>query len=307
MQGNFKQVSLRRVVFFAALVIACTVALAAYAGIKLGSHFTDSALRQSALENARDSAEGLYTVERLGELSGKVLRLEQEATTLAQKIGALELFSEQTPPGTKPAKKASIEPTSALPVTNGLGGPHIVARLCAGQGMDEQRDMRAQEAKVACLMKAFADIQTTASQRSITYMQFPARAPIDGVALGSPFGNRSDPITGGLAFHSGLDFAAPTGTEIRAAGGGTVVFAGFRAEMGNMIEIDHGSGLVSRYAHASRLDVRTGDVVTPGQLIAKVGSTGRSTGAHLHFEILRHGQFVNPQHYLSFNLGDTNG
>lgn len=303
-----KPLSLQTVIVVAAVTMAVAAALALMAGIALGKHFSDEALQSAALANMRDSAEGRYTVERLGELSGKVLRLEQEASTLAEKIGALELFGDEAAP--QPGKPTStIKPQktqpAALPNGGAAGGPQLPARLqprlCALQG--DATDMLLQEERVACLMKALSTIQTATATRSIAYMKFPARAPIEGVQPGSAFGNRVDPITGGIAFHSGLDFASPSGTLIRAAGGGTVAFAGYRSDMGNMIEIDHGSGLVTRYAHASKLNVRTGEVVTPGQIIANVGNTGRSTGPHLHFEILRNGQFVNPQHYLSFKLG----
>jgi len=123
--------------------------------------------------------------------------------------------------------------------------------------------------------------------------------PLDHVTLGSPFGNRDDPFTGRRAFHSGLDFAAAPGTAIHAAAGGTVVSAGFRSDYGWVVEIDHGNGLRTRYAHASRLLVKTGDVVAPGATIAAVGSTGRSTGPHLHFEVLRSGEATDPRRYLA--------
>jgi murein DD-endopeptidase MepM/ murein hydrolase activator NlpD len=115
----------------------------------------------------------------------------------------------------------------------------------------------------------------------------------------SAFGNRDDPFSGRRAFHAGLDFAAAAGTPIHAAGGGTVSFAGFKAEFGQTVEIDHGNGLSTRYAHASVLKVKAGDIVVPGDAIAAVGSTGRSTGAHLHFEVLRHGEAVDPRRYLA--------
>ena len=107
-----------------------------------------------------------------------------------------------------------------------------------------------------------------------------------------------DPFNKRRAFHSGLDFPAPSGTPIRASAGGVVVYSGFRSDYGRQVEIDHGNGLVTRYSHARRLHVKVGDVVTPGQLIADVGSSGRSTGPHLHFEVLKNGRYVDPEDFL---------
>ena len=125
-------------------------------------------------------------------------------------------------------------------------------------------------------------------------MRLPTRLPIPGAELTSSFGNRIDPFAHSHAFHAGLDFAARAGTPIASAAGGIVAFAGFKRDYGWVVEIDHGNGLSTRYAHASALLVRAGEVVVPGDRIAMVGSTGRSTGAHLHFEILRAGDHVDP-------------
>ena len=106
-------------------------------------------------------------------------------------------------------------------------------------------------------------------------MRLPTRLPIAGAGLTSGFGNRFDPFAHTRAFHAGLDFAAEIGVPIASAAGGTVAYAGFRPDYGWVVEIDHGNGLVTRYAHASKLLVKAGDVVEPGQRIARVGSTGR--------------------------------
>lgn len=122
--------------------------------------------------------------------------------------------------------------------------------------------------------------------------------PIDG-DWGSGFGVRVDPFTHEHRMHNGIDMSSPEGTEIRATAGGTVTFAGERGGFGNLVIIDHGNGLETYYAHQSRLDVGVGDLVTAGAPIGAVGSTGRSTGPHLHFEVRLHGQPVDPQNYLS--------
>lgn len=127
----------------------------------------------------------------------------------------------------------------------------------------------------------------------------PTHAPVTSGVVGSRFGWRVDPITGQSALHTGLDFPASVGTDILAAAGGVVVTQQFHPEYGNMIEIDHGNQLVTRYAHTSRTLVKQGDIVRRGQKIAEIGTTGRSTGPHLHFEVLVQGVFQDPQKFLS--------
>lgn len=117
--------------------------------------------------------------------------------------------------------------------------------------------------------------------------------------LSSSYGWRRNPVTGRMSMHEGLDFAAPSGTPITAASGGVVVEAGYHSAYGNMVEIDHGDGLITRYAHARKLLVKHGDLVAPGQAIAEVGSTGRSTGPHLHFEVRMAGQALDPKLFLA--------
>jgi murein DD-endopeptidase MepM/ murein hydrolase activator NlpD len=121
---------------------------------------------------------------------------------------------------------------------------------------------------------------------------------VDGVRS-SAFGRRTDPITGEHKFHAGVDIAAPRGSEIRAAADGRVSFAGSRPGYGLTVEILHSDGVTTRYAHASRLHVRVGDVVEAGEAVADVGSTGRSTGPHLHFEVRRGGHAVDPDPWLA--------
>ncbi len=118
--------------------------------------------------------------------------------------------------------------------------------------------------------------------------------PVSGI-ITSRFGSRESIRSSG---HSGLDIATKKGTKIKAAAGGTVVFAGYSGAYGNVIKISHGSGIKTYYAHCSKLYVKTGDTVSAGDVIAAVGSTGRSTGNHLHFEVVKNGVSVNPQNYL---------
>ena len=126
----------------------------------------------------------------------------------------------------------------------------------------------------------------------------PTFAPVEARWFTSGFGLRIDPFTGKNAFHEGVDFIAEIGTPVMAAAGGVVVYSDYHPEYGNMIDIDHGNDLVSRYAHAAKRLVKPGQVVLRGQKIAEVGSTGRSTGPHLHFEVRHRGLPQNPTRFL---------
>jgi murein DD-endopeptidase MepM/ murein hydrolase activator NlpD len=127
----------------------------------------------------------------------------------------------------------------------------------------------------------------------------PTSQPVSVGYNASSFGWRFDPFSGRSTFHDGVDFAAPTGTPIAAAAGGVVVTSEYHHQFGNLLEVDHGNGIVSRYAHASRLLVRAGDIVRRGQHIADIGATGRATGAHLHFEVLVSGVAQDPSKFLA--------
>lgn len=168
---------------------------------------------------------------------------------------------------------------------------------------------------MAELQTTLADLDRITSQRTdlmtvlesrlfeqkMRNMMIPTQQPVAGI-LGSNFGWRIDPITGRSALHTGLDFPANTGSVIQAAAGGVVVTQEYHSDYGNMIEVDHGNDLITRYAHASKIHVKKGDLVKRGQKIAEVGSTGRSTGSHLHFEVLVQGVPQDPQKFLTAGL-----
>ena len=146
------------------------------------------------------------------------------------------------------------------------------------------------------------DLMTVMESRlfdqKIKKLMLPTQEPVAGGSLGSAFGWRIDPMNGRSALHTGLDFPSDTGTPILAAAGGVIVTQEYHAAYGNMVEVDHGNELVTRYAHASRVLVKKGDLVKRGQKIAEVGNTGRSTGPHLHFEVLVDGINQDPQKFL---------
>ncbi len=230
---------------------------------------------------AHPHSASVFVVEQLGALSGRLFRLESQAGQLGERVGA-KLMS----PAPKPQASAR---------DSGRGGPLLPARP-AQAAVD---DLGAIESRLVEIERQIALVSDAAALQNLALMRLPSHLPVAGAHLGSSFGNRDDPFTGRRAFHAGLDFSAGHGTAIRAAAGGSVVFAGFKPDFGWLVEIEHGNGLTTRYAHASRLRVRAGALVTPGDVIAEVGSTGRSTGPHLHFEVLRNGEATDPRRYLA--------
>jgi murein DD-endopeptidase MepM/ murein hydrolase activator NlpD len=141
-------------------------------------------------------------------------------------------------------------------------------------------------------------LESMLMQEQIKKNAVPTGRPVNLGWFSSDFGWRIDPFTGRHAFHEGVDFVVPIGTVIRSAAGGIVVYSDFHPSYGNMVEIDHGNGLTSRYAHCSRRFVKAGDIVLRGQKIAESGNSGRSSGPHLHFEVRYKGIAQNPARYL---------
>ena len=170
----------------------------------------------------------------------------------------------------------------------GQGGPLI--RLFTGS--DESVDPRF--ARLGASLERMA-----ALEKGLRRIPNPLPASLEDISSG--FGYRSDPFTGGPAFHAGLDFRGPVGAPIYAAAAGTVSFVGQRQGYGNVVEVSHGNGLMTRYAHMSRTEARFGQKVEAGSEIGKIGNTGRSTGPHLHFEVRINDRPVNPRPFLEAN------
>ena len=213
---------------------------------------------------------------RLGEMQAKMVQLE----ALGQRVSGLA--------GVNPAEIKS---------TMGSGGA-----LIAGRSLTME-ELQATLADLDKLTDQRVDLLTVMESRlfdqKIKKLMVPTQEPVAGGVLGSAFGWRIDPLNGRSALHTGLDFPADTGTPILAAAGGVVVVQEYHASYGNVVEIDHGNDLITRYAHASKVLVKKGDLVKRGQKIAEVGTTGRSTGPHLHFEVLVQGVFQDPQKFLT--------
>jgi len=145
----------------------------------------------------------------------------------------------------------------------------------------------------------FGILENVLAFRELHEEQLPSGAPVARGWISSPFGNRVDPIHGRNAFHSGIDFVGKVGSAVLAAGAGVVTFAGEKDEYGITVEISHGDDLLTRYAHHSELKVEVGDVVRRGDTVGLMGNTGRATGYHVHFEVEKSGQQIDPQKFLS--------
>ena len=134
--------------------------------------------------------------------------------------------------------------------------------------------------------------------RNLQAEVIPAGRPITRGWLSSYYGMRTDPFSGRRAHHSGIDFAGKMGSDVVTVAAGVVTYSGRRSGYGNLVEINHGKGYVTRYGHNSELLVEVGETVKKGQIIAKMGSSGRSTGPHVHFEVLVNGRAVDPKKYI---------
>lgn len=214
---------------------------------------------------------------RLGEMQARLMQID----SLGERLGGLT--------GLKPQEVR----TNPLP---GSGGILVNARSLTMEEL--QGEMDALDQRSSSKIDWLTAVESRLFDLKIQDSMVPTEEPVKGGNIGSPFGYRIDPITGRSALHTGLDFPADIGTPILAAAGGIVVVQEFHPAYGNMIEIDHGNDLITRYAHASVVVVKKGDIVKRGQLVAKVGTTGRSTGPHLHFEVLVSGVPQDPRPFL---------
>jgi murein DD-endopeptidase MepM/ murein hydrolase activator NlpD len=251
------------------------------------------------LEGVRQGWPGFGPVARIvskGEEESKNLYVRENLDAMARKLGEMQARMMQIDSlGERVAGLAGLNP-SEFKSTNGSGGV-----LVSGQPLSVE-ELRGAMDQLDHLSGSRVDWFTAVESRlfdqKVQRNLVPTQEPVVGARIGSPFGYRIDPITGGRALHTGLDFPADTGTPIYAAAGGIVVVQESHHAYGNMIEIDHGNNLITRYAHSSKVFVQTGDIVKRGQKIAEVGTTGRSTGPHLHFEVWVAGVVQDPRPFL---------
>ena len=178
----------------------------------------------------------------------------------------------------------------------GIGGEGPIKDMPAG---DLRYGMGELGAKLKDSGQQLSVLESLLFNRELDRSAVPSREPIANSYITSGYGGRADPFGGGAAFHKGIDFHARVGDPVMAVADGVVSYSGVRSGYGKVIEVDHGNGYVTRYAHNSRLLLQVGDLVRSGQQVAKAGSTGRSTGAHVHFEVWQDGHVLNPKKFLS--------
>lgn len=254
---------------------------------KLGSEDVATVLnqelgrQQQEIDDARRVAEenlNALTM-RLGQMQAHVIRLDALGQRLTR-MGGLDSgeFDFSNPPA-----QGGPEGDSTAP---GLEMPDFITQL---DELSRQLENREQQLNV---------LENMLMSRNLHKEVYPTGRPITKGWLSSKYGTRNDPFTGKPEFHKGVDLAGKEGSDIISVGAGVVTWAGKRYGYGNLVEVTHGSGYVTRYGHAKEVLVKEGETVKKGQKIALMGNTGRSTGPHVHFEVWVHGKTVDPSKYL---------
>jgi murein DD-endopeptidase MepM/ murein hydrolase activator NlpD len=293
--GKVRQLDLARPTALAAFAGSSLliVALVFAAGVQLGRFITgplrsEELARQIEqqrldLQAARGQLQGTVDAlaTRVGTLNAHLIRLDalgRRITDLAN-LDRGEFDFDKPPPAGGPEGSDSAAGSAQV--------PELAAVL---DTLEVQLEDRERQLMV---------LESLMSTRQLGQRILPTGWPVIGGWISSHFGRRSDPITGRGAFHAGVDFAAPPGSRVVSTGPGVVSFAGYKSGYGYVVEVTHPTGHVTRYGHNSRNLVREGDTVQKDQPIAVIGSTGRSTGTHVHFEVERDGNTLNPMRYLS--------
>ena len=227
--------------------------------------------------------------------------MQQNLNAMAVKIGEMQAqLSRLDALGERLAALAGFKPQEfRFSETPGLGGAQSTSLPPQNLTLTQ---FNAQVAMLSRQMENRTDqlgvLEAQLFEQAVKKKAMPTMMPVSAPLNASGFGMRIDPITGQNALHEGVDFIADSGTPVIAAAGGVVQFAGFHPQYGNMVDIDHGNDLVTRYAHLSKVLVRDGEVLQRGRRIADSGNTGRSTGPHLHFEVRFRGAPQNPNRFL---------
>jgi murein DD-endopeptidase MepM/ murein hydrolase activator NlpD len=235
---------------------------------------------QQAEKDMRDQLNSLAV--KLGELQARLMRLDAFGERLgkAANIKAEEFKFSETP---------------------GQGGPMVPAGSAEGIGL---KDFQSRVFEISQSLDDRADklgvLDSVFSDGRLAAKSIPTTLPVESGYYSSNFGYRIDPINGQSAFHTGVDFIAAPGSPILSAAGGVVAAAEMHSAYGNMVDINHDNGLTTRYAHLSKMLVKAGDIVLKGQHIGDLGSTGRATGPHLHFEVRENSVPLNPKRFLNF-------
>ncbi len=266
---------------FLALVFS-TSALFSWLSVHLRLPLIEDLLVSLQLQETRKTRDYLdnnlqLMATRLGELQARVLQLD----AMGDRVSGLA--------GIKRESEAV-----AVPGKPGQGGPFIP--LLSPVELQAEIDRLASE--VERRTDDFGFLEFKLLEKRVKDRLLPTTLPVKNATLGSVFGHRADPVAGVRAMHEGLDFSAEIGTPVVVAADGVVLSASYHPEYGNLIDVDHGDGLTSRYAHLSVMDVKPGTLVKRGERLGAVGTTGRSTGPHLHFEVRMLGVAQNPAQFL---------
>lgn len=280
-------------VFVAGLVMAilfvAAVLMAQYAIVRLQSGVISDELR-TWLASAQADEQRKQEIYLRQSLDAMAVRLGQMQAQL-QRLDSL---------GARLAKMSGMKPGEfSFDLAPARGGPYLPS---LPQQEVSMKSLGEQLEGLSVLLSDRSDklvaLETLLQQDRLDKKMLPSIAPVRSSWYSSNFGWRLDPFTGQNALHEGVDYMVPEGTPIYASSGGVVVFAGLHPQYGNMVELDHGNQITTRYAHASKVLVKVGEVVRRGQEIARVGNTGRSTGNHLHFEVRYKGIAQNPVRFL---------
>lgn len=274
--------------FVALLALGLTATLANYLSLKYAATSNHPLIRSVLLADQH------------AEAKERQQQIQDNINNLAVKLGEVQAHMLRLDGlGEKLAKVAGLKPAELPSATanSGRGGAATVGAPLSIDDFAKQLSElnKATDVKADQLSVLEALLVEGSAQRKF----LPTLPPIENINYTSNFGYRIDPFTGHQTFHEGVDFAAEIGTAINAAASGKVIYADTHPAYGKSIEVDHGNGLVTRYAHASELFVKEGDLVVRGQRIARVGTTGRSTGPHLHFEVRLNGVAQNPGRFLA--------
>lgn len=243
------------------------------------------AVSRKALDGAREVIERnmLALSQRLGRLQAHVTRLDAVGRRMTEMAS---ISPEEFDFDSEPAIGGPQTESYALDDGASQSLAELAANLDAFAAQLNQRERE---------MKVLQDLMVASRLREQIY---PSGQPVKRGWVSSGYGRRTDPFSGRRTMHKGVDFAAPHGTDVISAAAGVVTLAVSKNGYGKLVEINHGNGYTTRYGHNSELTVKVGERVVKGQVIAKVGSTGRSTGPHVHFEVRRNGRVVNPAEYI---------
>ncbi|MBY0576633.1 MAG: M23 family metallopeptidase [Gallionellaceae bacterium] len=263
------------------------------------------ALVRFAPESLNDGIRTLLSKVRSDEQQKQQTYLHSSLDAMATRVGQMQAQMQRLDAlGARLAKLTGMKPEEfQFDQPPARGGPLVAApaQEMSVPGLTQQLDL------LTRLVNDRSDklmaLETMLLQNQLSSKLLPSTSPIREGWYSSNFGWRIDPFTGDNAMHEGVDYMAPEGTPVHASAGGVVAYADIHPQYGKMIEIDHGNDIVTRYAHASRLLVKVGQVVRCGDKIAEVGNTGRSTGSHLHFEVRYRGMAQNPVRFLQKTAG----